>query len=106
MISYTKLNNFREQENPHDIMLQRDLPHDEIFSRFLRKVQNFSTLVAHEGMRKQKNVRELLGLLYNVDYSEELFISELSFSIFNWRILERLILKEDDFDLSHVDKYT
>lgn len=85
------------------------LSSDQTLSRFVRKVQNYKSVITHDANRKNKPVRDLLDQLYSIDYSQpwdstsSVFISELSFSIYNWKIAERLI-HEDGFDLRQVDR--
>ena len=79
----------------------------------MRKLQNYKTHVIHQtnlpkydkGYEKKKN---RLDMIYSMDYvtkstSKSVFFSELSFTILNWRIAERLI-KEEGFRLSDVLK--
>ena len=105
LMSSVKIDNQLQAESSHHIMQQLPLTSDQTLARFIRKVQNYKREITHEANRKRRTANNRLDLLYGIDYSQafgsasSVFISELSFSIYNWKIAERLI-HEDGFDLA------
>ena len=107
MISYEKLNNDKSQNHPHNIYMRTDLPPDATFQRYIRKIQDYKRIITQESDRRNSAIKDCLSYLYTIDYSQDwqspksVFISEISFSILNWLIAERL-LGEKNFSLEMV----
>lgn len=112
LMSYVKMDNFElMNDNPHNLIEPLSPGAGKMLSRLVRKLQNYKTHLIHQNNcakygEEFKSHMNRLDKIYSMDYyhqskSTSVFVSELSFSILNWRIAERLI-DEEGFFLSMV----
>ena len=111
VISYAKIDNYQLMSSIHNIREESSIGEKNVLRRLIRREQRYKTNLIHEMKWKGINLKptEADSRPNVVDYACEdwnatgaKFVPELSFTILNWKIIER-VLSRDRFDLQDVD---
>ena len=118
ILSISKIDNFKSDtfNDPHVILDPLPLEVSEVFERLLRisnqqkvHIDHMKWYTTNEPEEAHKKKNYLVEKLYSVDYSEDwvgeesLFMAQLSFTMLDWLIMDRMV-KHPDFQVENIDQ--